>query len=376
MLYRDPSVFVVENEYQIAFNTLEKGIAWIEVGGEVYKNSRNGLMISETLIHKISVPMDALDAVGEYTVYFRALPERRPYFPKLGELKTVRYAFRPVKNDKPISICFLADTHSAVEAPCRAAANMEGNMDLLILAGDIPAESKTLEDIRAIYDLTSEIAHGEIPVVFARGNHDLRGKLATELMQYIGTRNGETWFTFRLGSLWGIVLDCGEDKNDEHPEYGGLLDCHAMRRAETRWLHSVLEHAEEEYNAPGVASRIAICHQPFTTEYLFDGDPGQFDIERELYGEWAQMLNRMHIDMMLCGHSHGLYCIPPHDPRSVQSAEFPVVIAASPLNGKPRPDWMHEHASFVGSRVWVNGSCVSIEAVDNIGNRESLLQVP
>ena len=29
MLYRDPSVFVVENEYQIAFNTLEKGIAWL-----------------------------------------------------------------------------------------------------------------------------------------------------------------------------------------------------------------------------------------------------------------------------------------------------------------------------------------------------------
>ena len=373
MLYKDPCVFVVENEYQIAFNTIEKGIAWIEVDGKAYKSSRNGLMISETLIHKIGVPMDALDAAGEYTVCFRALPERKPYFPELGDLQTMRYAFRPVKSGQAVNICFLADTHSAVEAPCRAAANMHGQTDLLILAGDIPAESKTLEDIRAIYDLTSAVAHGEIPVVFARGNHDLRGKLATELMHYIGTRNGETWFTFRLGSLWGIVLDCGEDKNDDHPEYGGLLDCHAMRQDETKWLRAVAARAKDEYAAPGITMRLAICHQPFTTKYLFDDDPGQFDIERALYGEWTQLLNGMGIDLMLCGHSHLLAAMQPGDPLSIHPAQFPVVIAATPMKGEVCPYWPHEGARFVGSRVHVNGSCVRIEAADNIGHSEILL---
>ena len=372
MLYKDPCVFVVGDEYQIAFNTLEKGIVWLEIGGETYRNSRNGLMISETLVHKISVPMDAMDSAGSYTVCFRALPERRPYFPELGTLQTKTYTFRPVKKDAPINICFLADTHSSVEAPCSAAVNMLGQTNLLILAGDIPAESKTLEDIRAIYDLTSEITHGKIPVVFARGNHDLRGKYATELMQYIGTRNGKTWFTFRLGSVWGIVLDCGEDKNDDHPEYGGLLDCHAMRREETRWLRSIAEHAQEEYAAPGVTARIAICHQPFTTEYLFDGDPGQFDIERTCYAEWTQLLNRMGIDLMLCGHSHLLAVIHPNDPLSIHPAQFPVAIAATPLRGNTCPYWQHEGAQFAGSMVCVNGSDVSIETVDNIGNRESM----
>ncbi|MBQ4265834.1 MAG: metallophosphoesterase [Clostridia bacterium] len=373
MLYKDPCVFVVDNAYQIAFNTLEKGLAWVEIGGETYRDSRNGLMISETLIHKICVPMQELDDAGSYTVYFRALPERKPYFPELGTLRKAHYAFKPVKGDAPVNICFLADTHSDVEAPSRAAANMPGETDLLILAGDIPAESKTLDDIRAIYDLTSEITHGEIPVVFARGNHDLRGKYATELTQYIGTRNGETWFTFRLGSLWGIVLDCGEDKNDDHPEYGGLLDCHAMRLEETRWMRSMAKRAQEEYAAPGITTRIAICHQPFTTEYLFDGDPGQFDIERMLYGEWTQLLNQMHIDMMLCGHSHLLAAVQPGDPASIHPAQFPVVIAATPLRGESCPYWPHEDAAFAGSRIQVNGSRVSIEAVDNIGNRESML---
>ena len=34
--------------------------------------------------------------------------------------------------------------------------------------------------------------------------------------------------TFRLGNLWGILLDCGEDKNDDRPEYGGTICCHAF----------------------------------------------------------------------------------------------------------------------------------------------------
>ena len=40
MLYRDPCVFAVEHEYQIAFNTTEFGIAWVEVGGREYRDSR------------------------------------------------------------------------------------------------------------------------------------------------------------------------------------------------------------------------------------------------------------------------------------------------------------------------------------------------
>lgn len=94
MLYGTPCVFAVGNEYQIAFNTMEYGVAWVEVGDQTYRNSRNGLMRSETLIHKITLPMDVLNAAGKYCVCFRALPERRPYFPQLGKLQTREYAFR------------------------------------------------------------------------------------------------------------------------------------------------------------------------------------------------------------------------------------------------------------------------------------------
>lgn len=152
----------------------------------------------------------------------------------------------------------LAETHSRVDDPCRAAKYFGDKLDMLILNGDIPAESKTPEDIRAIYDITSELTHGEIPLVFARGNHDYRGRLATDLPDYIGTRDGETYFTFRIGSLWGVALDCGEDKMDSDVEYGGLVDCHDMREKETKFLKRVIEHADQEYLAEGVTHRIAL----------------------------------------------------------------------------------------------------------------------
>lgn len=367
MLYRDPCVFVVGNEYQIAFNTTEFGVAWVEVGDKTYRSSFGGLMISETLIHKVSVPMDVLDAAKGYRVCFRALPERRPYFPQLGELQTHEYAFRPVDTSKPVRAYMLADTHSRVEEPTRAVRQF-GEVDLLILAGDVPAESKTPEDIRAIYDLTSNAAHGEIPVIFARGNHDYRGRLATELPKYIGTRNGNTWFTFRIGNLWGIALDCGEDKNDDHIEYGGLVDCHNMRLEETQFLKDVIARADEEYLAPGVTTRIAISHLPFMSKRV-ECDSDEFNIEKEIFTEWTQLLNEMQLDMMLSGHMHNMYVTRPGEEDMRMPANFPVVVGSAVFTGKrvcPYPQ--HEGASFICTGVTFDKNEITVVSTDDAGH--------
>ena len=91
MLYRDPCVYIVEHEYQIVFNCLEKGIAWVQGGDRYFRDSTCGLMRSEELVHRICVPMEYLDKACEYTVFFRALPERRPYFPELGKTEQRKY---------------------------------------------------------------------------------------------------------------------------------------------------------------------------------------------------------------------------------------------------------------------------------------------
>lgn len=366
MLYRDPCVFAVGQQYQIAFNTLEFGIAWVEVGDKVYRDSRNGLMISETLIHKVTVPMQELDAARGYRVCFRALPERRPYFPQLGELQSREYAFHPVDTSKPVRAYILADTHSRVEQPTNAAKQF-GDVDLLLMIGDVPAESKTPEDIRAIYDLTSNVTHGEIPVVFARGNHDYRGKLATDLPDYIGTDHGNTWFTFRIGSIWGIALDCGEDKNDDHIEYGGMVDCHSMRREETKFLESVIAHADQEYLAEGVTTRIALTHVPFPLKSVATSE--EFDIEVPLFTQWTELLNEMKLDAMLCGHTHNPYVAHPGDEQMRMDANFPIVVGSGVyVRNRVCPDPQHEGATFIGTGLTICDGEIEIVSTDDVGH--------
>ena len=359
MLYKDPCVFVVGNEYQIAFNTTEFGIAWVEVNGREYRDSTNGLMRSETLIHKVSVPMSELDTARCYRVCFRALPERRPYFPELGPLETADYAFYPVDFERDVHAYMLADTHSRIEAPCRAASYFGDALDMLILNGDIPAESATPESIRGIYDITSALTGGRLPVVFARGNHDYRGRVATDLPQYIGTRDGQTYFTFRIGCLWGICLDCGEDKNDSDVEYGGLVDCHDMRLHETDYIKQVIANAESEYLAPGIKYRIAICHLPFTTKLVECGDP-KFNIEVDIFTEWTELLNQMKLDAMFSGHTHKLDTVLPGSALMRMPANCPVYIGSEPIRPE-HPDPDRPGAQFVGTAITLANGCISVK---------------
>ena len=372
MLYRDPCVFAVENSYQIVFNTLEFGIAWVEVGAKQYRDSVGGLMRSETLIHRVTVPMAELNAAKQYTVCFRALPERRPYFPELGEEQRREYAFRPADFSDGLQAIVLADTHSNIDAPTLAAKYYGDKLDVLLMNGDIPAESKQMSDLMAIYDILSNVTGGSIPVAFARGNHDYRGRLAIEMPQYIGTRQGETYFTFRIGSLWGIVLDCGEDKTDDHVEYGGLVDCHDMRLRETEYIRDVIARAEQEYLAPGVETRICLTHIPFPSKVIEEGDP-VFNIELDVFGEWTQLLNQMQLDVMLCGHMHRLSVTEPDGDMARMGVQFPVVVCAEPhmnRGGKRHGQIPTEgdEPHYLCGAFEVKDGHVTVHAVDDHGN--------
>ena len=63
-----PAVFAVKNEYQIMIPVREPSIFWVQVGNEIYYDESNGILRSDTDLHKVTVPMAALDTAGEYTI--------------------------------------------------------------------------------------------------------------------------------------------------------------------------------------------------------------------------------------------------------------------------------------------------------------------
>ncbi len=338
----DPSVFVVGQDYQIIFLTESDGLGWVEIGNTRFDTEESGILKYGT-VHSVRVPGSALNAAKEYTVVFWSYPEKQAYFPEGREVLRRTYRFYPFVGGA-FRIFQFADTHGRLEQPLETFRSVP-QCDLLVLNGDINDHCEAREQLCGAFMLSAGAVHGTRPVIYARGNHDTRGRFAQDLLDYIPTdvRDGrrETFYSFRQGELWGLVLDCGEDKPDSHPEYGGTVCFDAFRQRETHYLESILENREREFDAPGVRHRIAICHIPFIWSFE---EP--FNIEQQRYAHWVELLNCMGIDLLLCGHMHKTYCIAPHTPGFLD-AEFSTAVLSVP-----------EATDREGKTVYVGGEIV------------------
>ena len=320
-LIHDAAVFATHGGYQIVFNTRDPGLAWVEAGGRVFSEDDNGNIRSDRTVHKIFLEKELLDAAGGYTIRFARCFARKPYFPESGETFEKTYAFRPVTREDDLSVFMLCDTHSLIEEPVKTGGYFGEKLDALILNGDIPDHSGTTEHLLSIFAIVSRLTGGEIPVIYARGNHDTRGEAALDFPRYVATDGGRLYYTFRLGPVWGVVLDCGEDKPDDHPEYGGMAHFDPYRAAQTGFLDGILSRAGEEFAAPGVKYRIAVCHvRPdlYSDEYF-----------AKHYRAWVARLNEMGIDLALHGHEHRRGFLPAGRETALGRIGYPVCLGGS-----------------------------------------------
>ena len=345
VLLYDPAVFVAGEEYQI-FARVKSACAFaVEIGGKRYEDHSNGVVRTATRIHRVTVPQAALDAAKQYTVVLRPVLERRAYRSRFAPEQRMEYPFRPLPA-QGVNIYHIADTHGKAFHAVRSAALCGKQIDLLVLNGDIVNASNRVSEFDTIYRIAQDVTHGALPVICSRGNHDLRGKAAEKLWEYLPTVNGRFYYTLRLGNLWALVLDCGEDKPDDHEEYGGAICCHAFREEETAFLQEVVARAQSEYAAPGVAHRLVIAHHPFTNV----GEP-PFDIEQPLYAAWAALLREeIRPELFLAGHYHRCFV-------SMPGSEFDTLGQACPLAVGAKPEGTR---GFTGCCVTLGGGAPEI----------------
>ncbi len=321
-----PTVFAAGRSYHIFVPFSGEVIMWVRVGDKTYYDDCNGMLRSNTNMHKVELPMEVLDRAGEYTVVYKKMIERKPYFPTSEPERSITLSFRPVPENGEINIYHISDAHNLVKEPVEAGVYFGDNINLLVLNGDIPNHSGEIENFNAICEIASGVTGGHCPVVFARGNHDTRGIHAEDMPNYIPTVNGRTYYTFRVGPVWGLLLDCGEDKPDDHAEYGGTICFHNFRLAETEFIKDVIAKADSEYNAEGVKHKLVISHVAFT--HILEPP---FDIEQELYGEWAALLREnIKPDLLLYGHHHALLISPVGSDFDHQGQPCTAIIGSKP----------------------------------------------
>lgn len=323
-----PAVFAAGETYQIMVPVNCETVMWVKVGDKCYYDESNGILRSSVTVHRMTVPAKELEKAKKYTICYREMIERKAYFSESSDVCEVEFDFCPVSGEK-ITAYHIADAHNMVQQPVAAAKAFEteyGKIDFLILNGDIPDHSGSAENFDNVYEIVAQITGGKIPTVFARGNHDTRGLFAEKFEDYTPCVNGKTYYTVRLGKLWAVLLDCGEDKPDTNVEYGNTICCHAFRECETEFLEKLTEIENGEHNTENILYKAVIVHMPFTKK-----NKSPFDIEEDTYTYWSKLLReKIKPDIMICGHTHKLAIHMPGSEADAFGQPCPIVEGSAP----------------------------------------------
>lgn len=295
-------VYAVEDDYQIVFSTSDSALGWVEIGGESYYDLYAGSMRSVDKVHKVTVPQSVLDAAGGYTVCAKQMIYRGPFGGYTGDTISRDYTFRPVDTADGLNYFSLSDVHEAVGAATKAATAPQcQNLDFIVLLGDLVSMVETEADAQLANELAHGITGGEIPVIYVRGNHEIKGEYSEVLYKYVGAKGQDFHYTVTLGDdVFAVVLDMGEDHEDDWWEYYGTAQFDLYRQAQTDMLKEVLASGEYE----NYRYRLALCHIPF----VYVDKHGYFEAFRN---EWTALCNEMDLDMALSGHKHVMWSFVP-----------------------------------------------------------------
>ena len=354
-LVSGPVVYAVEDEYQIVWITSANATGEVKVGEETFGDLYAGSLDSETTVHKVIVPMDVLDAAGEYTILSTQILYRGPYSGLRGRTLSETVAFHPIDLSDGLNYYTLSDSHEYLRAAAEAASWFGENLDFLILAGDIASHLEEEADIALLLDLAHRITGGSRPVVYARGNHETKGDVANQLSKYVGSKDEKFYYYVSLGRVFLLVLDLGEDHDDDWWEYYDTARFAAYRAEQTAFLEDLL--LDPLAWDPSYVYRLGVCHMP--VNYVTKGT-GAFRLDnlflKDVKETWTGLLNDLDLDLMVSGHHHQLMPITTDIP-----ADTPLAYAEA--------YWAGRSETFLGIRT-------DSEFDTYVASRRSLTQNP
>ena len=291
----EPVVYAVEDTYQIVFSTNHAAIAWVEVGGECYYDLYAGSMKSKDTVHKITVPQDKLDRAGGYSIHAEKMIYRGPFGGFKGKEISKSYNFRPVDSSDGLVYYTITDAHHARTGAVNAARSVE-NLDFLVILGDSVGMVEYEKDVQLSNRIAHDVTGGQIPVVYARGNHEIKGAYGEELYKYVGSKGESFYYWFCLSDVFGITLDLGEDHDDGWWEYYGTDRFTLYHQEQTEFLQQIAE--EKPYEA--YRYTLVACHIPIQ---LVNSRKDHEQVK----ADWTALLNQIDPDLAVYGHQHDLY---------------------------------------------------------------------
>lgn len=307
--------------------TSRPSYTWVEYGenGQLDRKAQmvnNGLVAANNRIHSIQLKDLQPGKQYSYKVLSKEINDFQPYQLTYGNtIESGIHTFAtPDDRARSVSWLIMNDIHDRPHSIPHLM-NLNGNdaYDFVFFNGDM-FDYQTNEQQIIDHMLTpcaDSFASG-VPFMYVRGNHETRGAFARELRSYFDNPGEGHYFSFTRGPVHAIVLDTGEDKEDSHPVYAGIVDFDAYRRQQAVWL-------QQEMQTPAFKKakfRVVMMHIP----HYHSGDWHGPMHCRAMFGE---LFNRHQIDLFVAGHTHryGVF-----DPQPGEH-HYPIIIGGGPKEG-------------------------------------------
>lgn len=289
-----------------------------------YFNTTNGVK-NTSLLHVVKVTGLKPGTTYRYRVYATEVLEHKGVEVIYGRTdaldvwQSMPPSFRTNDAAKPeTSFAMISDIHGRTDdIPALLKAADVLQKDMVFFNGDMLSQLRNEGELfSGFMDVSIDLFAKQVPMYYARGNHETRGLFATSFQHYFSPKEPHLYYMFRQGPVCFVILDTGEDKPDSDIEYSGITDYDNYRTEQAKWLKEAVR-SEMFRNAK---FRIVIAHMPpQPIKNLWHGP-------QEVLDKFVPILNEAGIDAMLCGHLHRyIHCKP--DVR----VKFPVIINSNDM---------------------------------------------
>lgn len=294
--------------------------SWVEYGTDTTNMKRvrtfiEGEVMANNTVNRIRI--ENLTPGTKY--YYRAVSQEislyQPYHKEFGDtVQTPIYNFTTWDdNKKDFTALIFNDIHDNYNLFDKLYAQVKDtDYDVVFFNGDCIADVQSEANaIRSISHYLEGIDGSNIPTVFIRGNHETRGAYSMFLWNLLEKKGGtHTYGGFNLGDTRFVLLDCGEDKPDDHWVYYDMNDFTQYRQDQADFLKK--EIISNEFKK--AKKKVLIHHIPVYGERL-----GEYHPCKDL---WEPILSKAKFNISLNAHTHRFEYIPKGKDKNI----YPVII--------------------------------------------------
>ena len=307
----------VGNGITVMWETTGPAYCWVEYGTDTTQLKRartivDGQVVCNNYLHKIRI--DGLQPGQKY--YYRVCSQEILLYQAYKKVfgNTAQSAFSeftlPATDTDSFTAVVFNDLHQHTQtfrALCQQIKNV--NYDFVVFNGDCvddPVDHNQATSF--ISELTEGVCGGRIPTFFMRGNHEIRNAYSIGLRDHYDYVGDRTYGSFNWGDTRIVMLDCGEDKPDDHWVYYGLNDFTQLRNEQVDFLKKEL--SSKEFKKAG--KRVLIHHIPL---YGNDG-------KNLCANLWTKLLEKAPFNISLNAHTHKYA----YHPKGELGNNYPVII--------------------------------------------------